>query len=179
MLPQALAAGIFMPISGKLFDRIGARPLVISGMALLTIAAFMITRIGAEDGISSLMLPLSLIGAGMGLSMMPLNTHLIQSAPQNLVGRVTSLTNAAQQVMASFAIAGLATILTNRFTFHAGEGIKSPLEMWASSYSETFLVLVVIAIIGMSLGFLLTKPKKLASDGELSDEAEIPMMMHG
>ncbi len=178
MLPQAIAAGIFMPISGKLFDRIGARPLVISGMALLTIAAFLITRIGADDGISSLMLPLALIGAGMGLSMMPLNTHLIQSAPQNLVGRVTSLTNAAQQVMASFAIAGLTTILTKRFTFHVEDGIKTPLEMWASSYSETFLVLVVIAIIGMLLGFLLTKPKKLTSDEESSNTAEVPIMMH-
>jgi EmrB/QacA subfamily drug resistance transporter len=179
MLPQAIAAGVFMPISGKLFDRIGARPLVISGMALLTIAAFMITRISAEDGISSLMLPLALIGAGMGLSMMPLNTHLIQSAPQNLVGRVTSLTNAAQQVMASFAIAGLATILTNRFTFHSKEAVKTPLEMWASSYSETFVVLVIIAIIGMLMGFLLTKPKKLASDGESINQDEVPIMMHG
>jgi len=179
MLPQAIAAGIFMPISGKLFDRIGARPLVMSGMALLTIAAFLITRISATDGISSLMLPLALLGAGMGLSMMPLNTHLIQSAPQNLVGRVTSLTNAAQQVMASFAIAGLATILTSRFTFYTEEGLKTPLEMWSTSYSDTFLVLVFIAIFGMLLGLLLSKPKKLASDGAPTIDPELPIMMHG
>ena len=114
MLPQAIAAGIFMPISGALFDKIGARPLVMAGMAIVTGSAYMLTQISAGDGISSLMIPLALLGAGMGLSMMPLNTHLIQASPQNLVGRVTSLTNAAQQVMTSFAVAGLITILASK-----------------------------------------------------------------
>ena len=32
LLPQALSAGIMMPISGKLFDKIGARPLAFMGL---------------------------------------------------------------------------------------------------------------------------------------------------
>ena len=34
MLPQAIAAGLFMPIGGKLYNIIGARPLVLLGMLL-------------------------------------------------------------------------------------------------------------------------------------------------
>ena len=35
MFPQALASGLMMPISGRLFDRFGPRPLIIAGLLLL------------------------------------------------------------------------------------------------------------------------------------------------
>ncbi|QGQ94041.1 DHA2 family efflux MFS transporter permease subunit [Paenibacillus psychroresistens] len=176
MLPQAIAAGIFMPISGALFDKIGARPLVMGGMAIVTGAAFMLTQIDASNGISALILPLALIGAGMGLSMMPLNTHLIQASPQNLVGRVTSLTNAAQQVMTSFAVAGLITILASKMKiFMPADGIPTP-ETWTQSFSGTFKVLVYIALVGLVLAFLLKKPKKLEGHVQSAEELEASKM---
>jgi EmrB/QacA subfamily drug resistance transporter len=170
MLPEAIAAGIFMPISGALFDKIGARPLVMIGMAIVTVAAFMLTHISASDGISALILPLAMLGAGMGLSMMPLNTHLIQASPQNLVGRVTSLTNAAQQVMTSFAVAGLTTILASRLKIYNTTQAPPTLQAWTSSFGDTFFVLVIIAVVGTLLGFLLRRPKKIEKSEEGTSE---------
>jgi EmrB/QacA subfamily drug resistance transporter len=179
MLPQALAAGIMMPISGKLFDRIGARPLVVAGMFIVTVAAVLLSQISADDGIMIVMVALALLGAGMGLSMMPLNTHLIQAAPQNLVGRVTSLTNAAQQVMNSLAIAMLTTIVASRFKTYAaeGQGQSTPLELWTLSIGDTFLVLVGIGIFGTLLALLLRKPKS-SPEGEVKPTPEIGIAMH-
>ncbi|MDN3954593.1 DHA2 family efflux MFS transporter permease subunit [Sporolactobacillus laevolacticus] len=159
VLPQAIAAGIFMPIGGRLFDRLGARPVVITGLVFVTSAAYLLSGISAEDGSSALILPLALLGAGMGLSMMPLNTHIIQAAPQNIVSRVTSLTNAAQQVMMSFAVAGLSTILSERMDLHMKEAVQ-PLHALSSSFGDTFSVLVGIAIVGMILSLMLKRPKK-------------------
>jgi MFS family permease len=178
MLPEAIAAGIFMPISGSLFDKIGARPLVMIGMAIVTVAAFLLTHISATNGISALILPLAMLGAGMGLSMMPLNTHLIQSSPQNLVGRVTSLTNAAQQVMTSFAVAGLTTILASRMKIYDTTGTAPTLKAWTSSFGDTFFVLVIIAIVGTALGLLLRRPKKTElAEGETNEHLEASKMM--
>jgi EmrB/QacA subfamily drug resistance transporter len=160
MLPQALAAGIFMPIAGALFDKIGARPLVMSGMAIVTGAAYLLTQISSTGANSELILPLVLLGAGMGLSMMPLNTHLIQASPQNLVGRVTSLTNAAQQVMTSFAVAGLITILASKMKIFTPADGKPTLASWTSSFGATFQVLVIIGIAGLVLAIMLKKPKQ-------------------
>ncbi|BBI31435.1 MDR family MFS transporter [Cohnella abietis] len=174
MLPQALASGLFMPIGGKLSDRFGARPLVLAGMALTAIATLLLSNISGDSGIGSVMLPLALLGAGMGLFMMPLNNHLIQSAPQNLVGRVTSLTNAAQQVMMSFAIAILMTISSTKMNNLMAESgkTKPDVNLFASSFGYTFLILLGIAVVGGILGLMLTKPKKV--EGE---HAEVPMMI--
>ncbi|UKS30942.1 multidrug efflux MFS transporter [Paenibacillus sp. HWE-109] len=177
MLPQALASGLFMPIGGKLSDRFGARPLVLAGMALTTISALLLSNISGDSGVGAVILPLTLLGAGMGLFMMPLNNHLIQSAPQNLVGRVTSLTNAAQQVMMSFAIAILMTIFTTKMkNLMVESGKQKPdLDLYASSFGYTFLILLGIAVVGGLLGLMLRKPKR--AEGESTEGTEIPIMV--
>jgi len=118
ILPQALAAAVFMPIGGMLFDRIGARPLVLGGLGCVAAATYLLARVSVSTQATDLILPLALTGAGMGLMMMPLNTHIINAAPRALVSRVTSLTNALQQVVNGLTIAALATILTARATSH-------------------------------------------------------------
>jgi MFS family permease len=162
LLPQALAAAVAMPIGGALFDRIGARPLVISGGALMAIATLLLAQVGLTTQGPDLILPLAMYGIGMGLMLMPLNTHLINAAPRELVSRVTSLTNALQQVISSLTIAGLATILTSRITanVNAAGAVATKhavLKATATGFDETFKVMVVMAIIGALMGLVLRR----------------------
>ena len=188
LLPQALASAVFMPIGGILFDRIGARPLVLVGLGLIAVATFMLAHVGVTTQGGDLILPLSLSGAGMGLMFMSLNTHLLNAAPRALIGRVTALTNALQQVVNSLSVAGLATILTSRATTDVG-AVKAALaaqspqtaaatqaaaggtaalppavqaaltNAFATAFDETFRVMVVAAIIGALLGLLLRRDR--------------------
>jgi EmrB/QacA subfamily drug resistance transporter len=185
LLPQAVAAALLMPLGGTLYDRIGARPLVVVGLGVVAVAAFILAHVGATTRGTALLLPLGLTGAGMGLMMMALNTHLISASPRNLVSRVTSLTNALQQVVTSFAVAGLATILTSRTTFHmnavragffakhpalatgkASKGAAAQLGhqlqtlltgAFAKAFDDTFLVLVGMAIVAALIGLALRR----------------------
>ena len=176
MLPQAIAAGLTMPISGKLFDKIGVRPLVMVGMTIVMSASFLLSRISADDGLLMVMLPLALLGVGMGCFMMPLNTHLLQAAPQNLVSRVTSLTNATQQVVSSLAVAMLTTIMASRMRGYVPPETAPTLEHYTQSFGDTFLVLVYIAIGGIVLAALLRKPKRQPDREEPTGDPGI--MMH-
>jgi EmrB/QacA subfamily drug resistance transporter len=176
MLPQALAAGLFMPIGGKLFDKIGARPVVLIGMTIIAVAAFLLSGVGLEDKNSAMILPLILLGAGMGLSMMPINTHLIQSSPQNLVGRVTSLTNAAQQVWSSLAVSGLMTIMTSRLKTYMSDGTTDQITAGTRAFNDTFLFLVGFAILGFVFAIFLRRPKHASQSAEAAEPA--PMIMH-
>jgi EmrB/QacA subfamily drug resistance transporter len=197
LLPQALAAAIIMPLSGRLFDRIGARPLVLAGMALVAAATFLLARVSPATRGTDLILPLAMIGAGMGAMMMPPNTHLINAAPRSLVSRVTSLTNALQQVVNSLTIAGLTTILTARAALHisaaraavaappaplssggapAGDGLRLAHDMqvaiasaYAAAFDDTFRLMVVAALAAGLLGLLLRS--RATAGGDVREEA--------
>ncbi|MFD2877639.1 MFS transporter [Paenibacillus rhizoplanae] len=116
LLPQAIASGLMMPIAGILFDRIGVRWLVVCGLSLVSGALFQYSHVDLTTQSRDLILPLIMCGAGMGMMMMPMNTHLLNKAPSHLVNRVTSLTNSMQQVITSLAVSTLVTILTARTT---------------------------------------------------------------
>jgi EmrB/QacA subfamily drug resistance transporter len=113
LIPQAIASGVLMPLGGILFDRIGARWLVVVGLGLVSGAIYQLSHVTMTTTGKDLILPLMMSGAGMGLMMMPLTTHLMNKAPRKLVSRVTSLTNAMQQVVNSLSIAALVTVLTS------------------------------------------------------------------
>jgi EmrB/QacA subfamily drug resistance transporter len=119
--PQAVASAIFMQISGRAFDRFGVRPPVVLGLSMIVAAMYLMSRLSGATTGEDLRLPLILMGAGMGSMMMALNTHLLSAAPRELIGRVTSLTSALQNVVGSLAIATFATILQARLPFHVAE----------------------------------------------------------
>jgi EmrB/QacA subfamily drug resistance transporter len=167
LFPQALAAGIFMPIGGRLFDKIGARPLVVLGLGLVSAATYMLSHISVTTTSVELIFPLALRGAGMGMMMMSLNTHLLNAAPRELISRVTALTNAMTQIVSSLAIAGLATIVTSRAATHtrallaaahsAGQTHQLTLVGFANAFDDTFLVVSVLAALGACLGLTLRR----------------------
>lgn len=205
LLPQAIAAGVFMPIGGTLFDRIGARPLVIGGSILIAIAGYLLAGVSATTRGTDLIAPLVLMGAGMGLMMMPLNTQVINASPRRLVSRVTALTNALQQVVSSLTIALLATILTSRATTHLtvakqALALKHPHGAGQASapgaaaqihalvdqalvlaFDDTFRTLIFGAVIAAIMGLLLRRQVShgITEDEEDSGSVPRPAIVHG
>jgi len=163
MLPQAIACIIFIQFGGRLYDRFGVKPLVITGTAIISIGAYLLSKLTAESGLLELILPLLLSGSGQALFGISLSAHLMKSAPQGLVNRVSSLTSATQQVMGSFAVAGLSTLLTNQLSQRA----LPQVEDWVSAFHTTFLVVMAVAVLGIVLGFILRKP--IAETGNNTD----------
>jgi MFS family permease len=185
MMAQAIAAGIFMPIGGRLFDRIGARPLAVVGLSLVTVGTYMLTSLSATTSGGDLILSLVLRGMGMGLMMMAVNTHLLNAAPRKLVGRVTSLTQALQNVVTSLAVAGLTTVITTRPSYQmatnliahakqahpaavaASQGSLPPLiaNLFASAFNDAMKLVVIAGIVGILLAFTL-RPNPAAQQAE-------------
>jgi hypothetical protein len=97
-------------------------------------------------------LPLFLLGARMGTMMTALNTHILGTAPRELVGLVTSLTQALQNVVASLAIATFATILQARLPIHLGEGSA------AAAFGDVYRIALVIVLVAWCLAWRLRRP---------------------
>ncbi|SFS62341.1 MDR family MFS transporter [Paenibacillus sp. BC26] len=182
LMPQAICAGIGMPISGRLFDKIGARPLAFGGLAVVSAALFILSTVSVDTSLWLIIVSICMMGLGMGFSMMPLNTHVLNSAPRRLVSRVTPLTTAAQQVVVSFAVAGLTGYLTSQITSHSesAEQGANPLTAVVAGYGDTFFLSACIATAGVLLSLILRKPRLKDEDKvKAGDEtgADAAMMM--
>ncbi len=67
-LPQAIASALFMPIGGRLYDKIGPRPLVI-GLSIVAGGAFLLSHITPQDDAMAFLIPRALLGMGMGMAL--------------------------------------------------------------------------------------------------------------
>ncbi|GIP18138.1 MFS transporter [Paenibacillus montaniterrae] len=170
MLAQAVGSMLFTPIGGRLFDKVGARPLALIGLTAVSVALFWLSRISPYSELIMLLLPLFVIGSGMGLIMMSLNTHVLNSAPRDLVGRVTSLTAAAQHIVTSLAVAGL----TGFLAFRTNElNMSVEWEGMAAAYSDAFLLTSILTAAGIALSLTLRKPRLVLDPPEASIESKI------
>lgn len=180
LLPQALASGVAMPLGGRLFDKIGARPLAFVGLGIISGALFILSSITAVTGLGLIITALLMMGFGMGLSMMPLNTHVLNAAPRKLVARVTPLTAAAQQVVVSFAVAGLTGFLTSRVTSSTTGTEKADIvHGLVSGFNDTFFLAACIALFGCLLSLILRKPKRMPEKELQTGDSPDPAMMMG
>lgn len=133
------------------------------------------SQITLERPLWVIMLNLFLLGAGMGLSMMTMNTYLLNTAPRDLVGRVTPLTNSAQQVIVSFAIAGLTGYLSSH-SAQVMEAYKgpNPLEAAIGAFGDTFLVTASLALCGFVLSWFIRRIKPTAPQQQTSEHQNAP-----
>src|SRR5262249_19797949 len=136
----------------------------------MAVAGFMLTTVSTTTRGWDLVLPLALYGVGMGLMIMSLNTQVMNAAPRALVGRVTALSTALQQVINSLAVAGLATVLSTRAITHtreaqaaltahpAAHAMQQALSgAAAAAFDDTFYLVAAATVVAAFLGLLLRR----------------------
>lgn len=119
MMPGALFSGALMPITGKLFDKLGPRPLVLFGVSLLAILTFLFHDLNLATATSTITLWVMLRGGVMAFANMPAQTAALADIPTELVGRASSITNIISRVSSSFGLAVLTSLLADRQAYHA------------------------------------------------------------
>lgn len=118
LMPAALVTAVMMPISGILFDRIGARAVTFVGLVLLAWGTWEFKNLSSNSSSLYIMVISFIRSVGMGLSMMPMTTAGMNTVPQQDVGRASALSNVCRQVCASMGIAVLTSVMQIRQAFH-------------------------------------------------------------
>jgi DHA2 family multidrug resistance protein len=113
LLPMALAAGVVTPFSGRIADRIGARPLAVIGYSLLAVNTWQFTHLTADTSIGWIQMLLALRGVALGLTVQITLLVSLSVVPLRQTARASSLVNATRQVVQSIGVALLATLLAS------------------------------------------------------------------
>jgi EmrB/QacA subfamily drug resistance transporter len=119
LMPGALLSGAMMPITGRLYDRIGPRPLVITGLLLLAGVTYLFHNLNLATPASTIIVWVMFRGMVLAFANMPAQTAALADIPTELVGRASALTNIVARVSSSFGISVLTSILTSRQALHA------------------------------------------------------------
>ncbi len=82
---------VFSPLGGRLSDSLGRRAPAVVGMALITLGAFPFLLVDPAWSWLVYLVPLVFIGAGLGLSMAPVQTTAIETAPSSQAGQASGL----------------------------------------------------------------------------------------
>ena len=114
MLPGAFVMGIMSPITGRLFDKYGARMMAMIGLTITVITTFYFSRLGMESDYYYIMMLYTVRMFGISLVMMPVMTNGLNQLPMASNPHGTAMNNTLQQVSGAIGSALLLTIMTKR-----------------------------------------------------------------
>ncbi|MGH7884299.1 MAG: MFS transporter [Thermodesulfobacteriota bacterium] len=117
-VPALIALFIFSPISGFAVNKIGVKVLLIFGNTITAAAYFMFTILNLDSTyLNNLVIPITLLGIGFGLTVPPLVSVLFGSINKIHSGVVSGINNSVGRIAGLFAIALLGVVAVNVFNF--------------------------------------------------------------
>jgi EmrB/QacA subfamily drug resistance transporter len=115
VLPWTIMPMFVAPVAGVLSDRIGARPLMATGLALQAIAIGWLAAVTTpEVAYSALLAPFVLAGTGMALVFAPAANSVLSSVRPEEAGQASGATNAIRELGGVLGVAVLASVFTAR-----------------------------------------------------------------
>ena len=150
---QPLVMAAIAPISGTLSDRIGTRFPAVIGMAVLSTGLFLLSKLGAQSSIESIMLALAVIGLGTGAFISPNNSTLMGSAPKSRQGIAAGILATARNFGMVLGV-GIAGAIFTTVLAHASSGSGAPVGAVQNgaiyqALETSFLVAALITILGV------------------------------
>ncbi|MBB3128343.1 EmrB/QacA subfamily drug resistance transporter [Paenibacillus rhizosphaerae] len=114
LLPGAILMGIMSPITGMVFDKIGARWLAVAGLVITTITTYEFSHLEADSSYNHMMLIYTARMFGMSMLMMPIQTAGLNQLPRRLNAHGSAMSQTLRNVSGALGTALLVTVMTNK-----------------------------------------------------------------
>ncbi len=115
-----LAMMLSSPLGGILADRYGAHKLTVAGAILMEVGLVALALVGGLGSPYLLLVPLAVVGVGMGLFTPPNNSSVMGSAPPAFLGTAGGVLNMARSLGMSIGSAVAATLYASFLLVYAG-----------------------------------------------------------
>jgi EmrB/QacA subfamily drug resistance transporter len=174
-LAVALTAVVASGIAQALVTRLGVKPVLATGMALLGIGLVLFTQVSVDGSYVADLLPgFLLVGVGLGFSFVPVSIAALAGVAGKEAGLASGLINTSQQIGGALGLAILTTVSTTRTDNLTPAGEQPSLASLVDGYSIAFWVAAGFAAISLLITFLILKREDLASAPEAAEAAEAP-----
>jgi EmrB/QacA subfamily drug resistance transporter len=125
LIPVSIALAVFAPVSGWLYDKYKLRFFTSAGLLVSALGFFILTGIGVTMSFYEVVMPLVMIGAGMGIFASPNRASIMTSVPSSRRGVSAGISTTFVMIGNSFSIGLVFLIMTNIISLHTAEQLFS------------------------------------------------------
>ena len=165
---------IWATVASQLVTRVGVKPVLVTGMSLLTIGLFTFTRVSVGGSYVQDLLPGFLIVAvGMAFSFVSISIAALAGIEAKEAGLASGLINTSQQIGGALGIAILSSVAVGHTGSAARAGDSVPVALTAG-FHAAFWVGTAVAALGVLASIVLIRREELAAvtAGEAAEAAE-------
>lgn len=114
VLPGGLAMGLLGPVVGRLYDRVGPRPLMVPGLAGVTLAIVLLATIHTETPLWLIVVAQLVLMLGLSFTFTPLFSSAMADLETHLYSHGSATINTVQQVAGAAGTALFVALMTIR-----------------------------------------------------------------
>jgi MFS family permease len=167
-LPMVVALSLTsVLVSSKLLPRVGPRPLVPPGLVVAAAGMIIFTRLGAQSGYVTHILPgLLVLGVGLGFAISPSTNTATANVEPDDAGVASAMVSTSQQVGGSIGTSLLSTLAASAvasFVASHPPGPSLAAQAALHSYTVAFWWSAAILAVGAAAGLLLFRSGAVAA----------------
>jgi EmrB/QacA subfamily drug resistance transporter len=171
-LAVALTVVFAAAISQAFVTRLGVKPVLVIGMALLGAGLVYFTQVSVGGSYLGDLLPgFLIIGVGMGFSFVPISIAALAGVQGPEAGLASGLINTSQQIGGALGLALLTTVATTHTSSALDSGTPRP-EALAQGFSLGFWVAAGFALVALVTTLVVLRQEDLPAVG--SQPAPVP-----
>ena len=148
--PCALITGLMSPVAGKLYDKIGMKPLAMLGTTLVLISEISILFVKEDMSSYILIIPLAVLGFGMSFVMMNLATFGMEKLEGIQKTDGTALMTCLRTIGGALGAAGFVSLMS--------AGVTDS-KYTIANVRHSYVGMVILAAVCVVLAFGFIKPK--------------------
>jgi EmrB/QacA subfamily drug resistance transporter len=176
LLPGALVNALMSPVSGRLLDKFGPKPIVIVGLLFLIPSIWGVTNLTEATTYNYLMIRTIFLRIGLSFLTMPLNTAGLNALPNHLNSHGSAVTNTVRQLAGSIGTALIITIFTARTNNHAVQLMDANQTLSSSQLAQkssilgtndAYLFMMILGIVAFLVTLFMRKEKSSEEEGAI------------
>ena len=153
-------------ISQMLVTRVGPRPVMVAGMALITGGMLWYTQIPVHGSYASDLLPgYLMVGVGMAFAFIPVSIAALAGVEAREAGLASGLLNTSQQIGGAIGVAVAATVATTHASTLLKSGHSAP-QALTSGFALGFWVIAGVAAAGTLAALTLVRREEAPATAE-------------
>lgn len=167
LMPGGIICGIVTPLSGRMYDKIGAKPLIITGFSLLTVTTFCFSHLSAATILIEIIILHIFTYTGTSLITTPLQTACLNQLPKEYNPHGVAIVNTVQQISASFGsslfIGLMGAVQTKTLSKFVSPNVIQQRDAIVSGVDAAFTAAFALVVIALVMSFFLKSRKASAN----------------